>query len=415
MKRATTLGRNCPLETIDRRLHDCRNYWIEAKENYNNPDEFRRSMNSCITTARSVTFLLQKFKKQIPDFDKWYEKWQILMSQDKTMRWLVEARNHIEKRGDIKTYSKAKATVYLSGGKIYLERIVNPFNSANEIAEGIRSQVLEIIQKDESSVLAIERCWINSQLQDVELLDAISYCYGFLSRIVKDSHKQCGLVNTCPICDGNISEEKIEHLQGRTPCMIATEGDRTVWIKMSTGEIVVPCTKRYEVDQNNVPSIIAHYNLNEFESIEDTNGLIGEVSHLFKLAKTMLSVDGYLVPTAILGGPNPAIIHFQIDEHIDKPIFIERLRQQIEISGAQSLILINEMWVRVPEEEHFGQEYDCKPREAMQVLGLNRTGECAIYRCEYRRKNKTILFKEPVIATELDTALLHMIEPIAKL
>jgi hypothetical protein len=44
-------------------------------------------------------------------FAPWYESWQGRMRADERMRWLVNARNRIEKQGDLEIHSVAKVRV----------------------------------------------------------------------------------------------------------------------------------------------------------------------------------------------------------------------------------------------------------------------------------------------------------------
>lgn len=64
---------------------------------YADADEFVTKLNACIQAARSVTWVLQKEATHVDGFEKWYAEQQSLMRADARMRWLVGARNVIEK------------------------------------------------------------------------------------------------------------------------------------------------------------------------------------------------------------------------------------------------------------------------------------------------------------------------------
>jgi hypothetical protein len=91
-----------------RRLMQVNVHWHEALSDYFEPDRFRIAMQNCITTARSVTFILQNHKRVIPGFEEWYTPWQSRFSGDRVMRWAVQARNKIEKQGDLETLSQMR-------------------------------------------------------------------------------------------------------------------------------------------------------------------------------------------------------------------------------------------------------------------------------------------------------------------
>ncbi|MGA3309467.1 MAG: hypothetical protein ABSD08_12755 [Xanthobacteraceae bacterium] len=84
-------------------------HWHEALSVYFEPEGFRIAMQNCITTARSVTFVLQHHKSVIPRFDEWYAPWQSRFAGNPIMRWAVQARNKIEKQGDLETLSQMRA------------------------------------------------------------------------------------------------------------------------------------------------------------------------------------------------------------------------------------------------------------------------------------------------------------------
>jgi hypothetical protein len=88
----------CPLAPVDRRLGDLHRFWHQAEQAYFEPDDFRVAIQAAIQTARQVSFVLQKQKARVPDFDKWYGGWQEKLGANPLMRWMVDARNRIEKR-----------------------------------------------------------------------------------------------------------------------------------------------------------------------------------------------------------------------------------------------------------------------------------------------------------------------------
>jgi hypothetical protein len=101
----------CPLAAIDRRLEDVHRFWHQAERTYFEPDEFRIAIQAAIQTARQVSFVLQKNKALIPDFDEWYKGWQEKLAAIPLMRWMVEARNQIEKQGDLEAYNFVSAEI----------------------------------------------------------------------------------------------------------------------------------------------------------------------------------------------------------------------------------------------------------------------------------------------------------------
>ncbi len=58
------------------RLREVLKHWKDAASSYHEPEDFRISLNSCIQSLRNVTFILQKQKSEISNFENWYSKWQ---------------------------------------------------------------------------------------------------------------------------------------------------------------------------------------------------------------------------------------------------------------------------------------------------------------------------------------------------
>src|ERR1035437_5379331 len=53
-----------------------------------------------------------KVKKKLRGFDAWYAERQISMRTDPILKWLVGARNKIEKQGDLNTRSTLRKITY---------------------------------------------------------------------------------------------------------------------------------------------------------------------------------------------------------------------------------------------------------------------------------------------------------------
>ena len=94
---------------------DCHEQWHAAERNYMEPERFSVHLNSLIQNLRNVTWLLQKQKAQLPDFDTWYPQWREFISNDRVMKWLVAARNRIVKEADLELLSRADVRVSIDG------------------------------------------------------------------------------------------------------------------------------------------------------------------------------------------------------------------------------------------------------------------------------------------------------------
>ncbi len=158
----------CPLAAVDRRLDDLHCFWHQAERAYFDPDECRLAIQAAIQTARQVSFVLQKNKDRIPNFDKWYADWQSKLAAIPLMKWMVEARNRIEKQGDLEAHSFVSAEIVAShldeGPKIQVPAKL--WDTPRVLLNSIPNSILgEHIKKN--GILRIRRLWIENTLPDI--------------------------------------------------------------------------------------------------------------------------------------------------------------------------------------------------------------------------------------------------------
>lgn len=132
-------------------------------------------------TARTITFIIQKHKADIPDFDRWYgkhvlEPWRA----DEIMVWAKESRNVIEKEGDLELHSSLQVTLFFS----YLEEDDVRVRCGRDelLTAGVKRLERLAHEKLPAGVssaagLKIERTWITAKLESTELLQALGYVY----------------------------------------------------------------------------------------------------------------------------------------------------------------------------------------------------------------------------------------------
>jgi hypothetical protein len=102
-----------------KRLADYAQLLRQADQTYFEPNLFRLNAQNAIQTARTVTFLIQKNKSAIPNFDAWYQQNVVqVLATDPVMKWLKDSRNFIEKEGDLAMFSECVVELLFS----YTER-----------------------------------------------------------------------------------------------------------------------------------------------------------------------------------------------------------------------------------------------------------------------------------------------------
>lgn len=343
----------CPLETVDKRLEDAHRLWHHAQDQYFDPEEFRRSVQNLIQTLRTVTFILQKNKSIIPDFDNWYERWQSKMKADPLMRWMVEARNKIEKQGDLESKSFVRAEViasYLDDECPYMEIPSELFSGIQAIIKSIPKTILtDYVRKH--GALRIQRRWVENSLPKYELLEAMAIAYGKISELVHDAHKQLGLTQKITIeCEtGKIFA--LSDMSYRMPCMIGHEDIQSLIISLDDGKELFLKKEALNTSPIDREELMTRYEFDpakimgrDYSTTEELAGAY------FDMIKRVFTRDGhhralmfYLKGTHLV---DMTFVEFGSSQ--EKYIMMRALSQEAIKLGADGAILVSEAWTANP-------------------------------------------------------------------
>lgn len=404
----------CPLAAVEQRLLDAFSLCLETKSYYFHPDRFRLSLNNTIQALPNVTFILQKSKSRLTDFDSWYSRWQDTMRSDCQMRWLVESRNLIVKQGDLETRSRARISVvdsWFESPKLELDG--PPFMKSEELRR------LFVVNRPKGmpidvGLLKIERRWIDSRMPGNEILEILAHAFNTLSQLLYDAHVR--------LLDAIVSNECswFHMLTSSTellpPCLMGQEWDRTIWIDLRDGKIAMPVSKEVRPSETDLLRAAEHYKWsnNQKDKISAAAGdLKNEAAVWFEHAKNILQVDGYHRPIALLGFPDgrKAIFSMEMIDRTEKHLQIRRLAAYIEKTGATSVILINEAWLSrgsLPSSEH--AEDDPNREETLQLIASDNEGQLFVHTAIFTRNaQEKIQFTEEIAAS---TDIIYMLQPI---
>ena len=341
----------CPLAAVDRRLSDLHRFWHQAESAYFDPDEFRVAIQAAIQTARQVSFVLQKNKKLIPDFENWYAGEQEKLAAIPLMKWMVEARNHIEKQGDLEAHSFVSAEIVAShldeGPKIQVPAKLTDAPLA--LVKGIPdSMVGEHIKKD--GILRIRRRWIENTLPNFELLDAVATAYGHLAQLVRSAHQQMGLEGPVTTHVGTGEQFPEADQDGRLPCMIGHEDARTLDVWLATGRPLEIAEVRKVLGRDEVmaqaPKLKDRYGFDPATMYADSGKIHDHARSLYAAARKMFEKDGYHITIVILlRGGRPVDFHeLRPEEHGHKFMMMRTLAQHAQRIGADAAVLLSETW-----------------------------------------------------------------------
>ena len=373
--------------------------WHTAQDLYFRPDEFRETIQVLIQQLRTVTWLIQHKKKKIPDFENWYSAWQKRMREDDILRWLVDARNHIEKRGDLETYSTLEAEIISSYEKdmppILIEN--NLFDSIQDIFDKLPKSYLEN-QVLEYGTLKLSRKWVSNDLPHHEILDALGYAYGYMSTILDDAHAQMSLPRMQTVF---VHGEEIDAFpgggprDGRLPCMVTSGEISTTYISLKTGKHSYLRTGFSDVQNVDQKTVEKRYGKLPDVTHPPKNPSLAQTSRqLFRFARQAICVDGYHITIGVLLQNNQPFqfIELNFEDRSDKYVKMRYITTEIRKFNADGFILIGEQWVSSFDPENpFVYPSDKEDRtEALGLTGCNSDGEDIFLSASIIRKNGAI-------------------------
>lgn len=125
----------------ERRLKDLSVIFEYCHNNYFSPELFQLNINQFLQISRTITFIIQKNKDDLPNYSSWYTELINRWKDDKIMVWAKDSRNIIEKVGDLDLYSSINLSLIFS----YLEE--NDFSIEIEKRNIYFKQLKEYIKK----------------------------------------------------------------------------------------------------------------------------------------------------------------------------------------------------------------------------------------------------------------------------
>lgn len=385
----------CPLAAVDRRLDDVHRHWHSAERAYFEPTAFRVGIQTAIQTLRTVTFILQSNKRLIPEFDAWYEPWQERLKADALMRWMVDARNKIEKQGDLEAHSVVRAEIvasYLDNGPV-MDVPANLFEGPRVILKSVpkRSKLGDHIFK--FGTLRIQRRWVENSLPDFELLEAVAIAYGRIAELVHDAHRAIGREPPTTF-DAETGEQYAPGRGGKLPCMIGHGDARTINISLSDG-------KRFELSQLSIPfdaeagrSSAEKYGLDPGKIWEVKGDQEAVLNSIFATARTMTEKDGHHVTMIVLLRQNKPVQLAEVEfpDQGAKYVVMREIANEVTKLAADGVILIGEGWrAEVDASNPYMRAADSPNRvEMLHAVLVRRDGDPVELIADFRRQGDQV-------------------------
>ena len=338
------------------------------------PELFRLSTNQFLQTSRTVTFIIQKHKAAIPEFDAWYRPLVAEWTSDEVMEWAKDSRNTIEKEGDLELHSTLELTLLFS----YLtEQDLKLATGRAELLQAGTKRLVRIAQKKlpshviGSSAIKVERVWIANSLPNLELLQALSYVYTTLYR-------------TCQGLAAHLGERIERSIPDPTALYEAREITRRVcYVKLSDLKTYYQKMERIRADPDFQPPAAmgdAIYDLREKMSQANSNEKLHTA--LAEMAERTFEHDGYRVPMLFLYDKDFKSVDgmsVQWSDQAEKFIFWRNVADRVIANKATIIATIGEAWIRDMKGFHYLPTADLPiTGEELYVNLLDSTGS---YRC----------------------------------
>jgi hypothetical protein len=353
------------LQTSYNRFDEAHRSWHLALDGYHSVDDFRANINSMIQSLRNITFALQKQKNDLPNFDVWYLGWQSKMKDNFILKKIHNARNVIVKQDDLELSSIGIATL-----KNWEQVVIKSFkfNALSETSD-VAEYVLEEIKLDPAieqdylhrMVFEFERVWIYKEIEDYELLSALSEAYLFFHHMMIDASLYFK-INKVEYKKNTYCNHR-QNTDGDLICMITTKQNRTLSINPSTRESVKPIDFKFEPSKELHEKAIERHGanpskkwspiLNKFFPSKKPYRIMKK---LFAISLFMYQKDKDLLATIFLfkeDSMNYIMRPIVFRDQQEKMRHISDIVEEIKKEEITSVLFIGETWV-IPVEKMEG-------------------------------------------------------------
>jgi len=405
----------CPLLPVERRLDDSVSLWAEALDAYFDPHKFRVKLQAAIQSFRSVTFVLQAQKSHLAGFDEWYATQQEQMRKDEIMRWLVEARNFIEKQGDLSTRSRFLITFSNSwDDDTAKEYPLAPEVMPQDVAKIIANTIPDAKINDEA-LLKLERSWVDSLRPHDEVLSSLIHCYLVLRGVIDSAHS---IVSPPGFCAAH--ENAKTHTEVLPLPMRGFSFPRTEWFRVKNGQIVEYEVKAKVITRQEMAEYLVDAPTGVKEAAKTFKG-VGTFKETcaayFNMARAILVNDEYHGPMAFFEAKGmPQFCQLRMDDRAGKHVLFRELADQCRRHDANWFIFIGEAWLAIPDGRH-GPHAATYPnrREALCLQGVHHDGTQLQFMALFsRRLEKVTLSETAVIEQPLPGVMNPIVRAIVK-
>ncbi len=352
----------------ERRLRDLSLLLSSCQRTYFSPEQFRLNVNQFLQTSRTVTFIIQKNKADLPNYEVWYNRLIDLWKVDPVMKWAVDSRNTIEKIGDLELYSKLQVALVTS----YLEEDdrVLEIESNKHIGDGIGQlhslvrQSYAHLQGDEWAV-KLGRTWVANSLPEFELLKTFDLIYSRQYEMCGEASQSLG---------ETLSKEIIPPSEMAS---LSLESRHVQYIDGASGRITHFARVK---DQPREFGLFGKVELSkQKQRFEAINSFETGFDMMVESAKAHFLRDGYHISILMCfdsaGKPVDAI-PFDFRSRATKFIIFREIAERVALTRPSFIVFIAEAWQR-QQPKRSDQPFSISALpivgEVLQIVGMQKT------------------------------------------
>jgi hypothetical protein len=370
----------------ERRLRDLSRFLLSCGETYFTPDLFRQNTNQFLQTSRTVTFIIQKNKANIADYDSWYAEHVLNpWAKDMVMTWAKDARNVIEKEGDLDMHSYLAVSVVFS--HIPCEDVIvdtpRPFllqADINKIAKFAKIKLPRGVL--DAAVLQIERRWVANSLPEHELISALTYVYSSVYRVCYDLAAHLG----------HELDASIPHPTDLDPT--SNDVAKTRFIKLGKPNVGRMKTTRVDYARDFQPPLGLVELNRELTAMPPPKSLHDIVRRTAKMAEFTFIHHGNHVQMLFLFDDNWKQIDYlttAFADQADKFLFWRNAAKRASYLRAAAFVWVSETWVRQLSNNNDDLSVREMPiiGEQLHVIGGAVDGEAEVVEWNVTRATKS--------------------------
>ena len=409
------MTQNTTKKPWERRLKDLGLLLENCASTYFDPNLFRMNTNQFLQTARTVTFIIQKNKSSIEDFEVWYKNNIVdVWSKDEVMKWARDSRNIIEKRGDLEINSQLDLSLVFS----YLDEEDLHINVGTEelLEYGIK-KLVRFSQKhlptgiSDATVLRVSRTWVTTGLSNWELLHALVYVY--------NQHYEVHI----KLCNHLKSNPSLSLMEPSDASSIRESALNPQYLKLR--DLTKYKAKRIRVkrDPNYRPPPELESKFKKLQANnKKINSLDTALSHFLEFANVVFTHDKHHISMLHLFDENWKIIDqvsTMFADQAEKYIFWRTIGERVRSQNIHALVAVNEIWHRSMKG------YPKKPMsklsitgEGLMVAALDSSGHFKQGTWEINRdinQENPTLSAEPTFSDETNGHIPNVFAPAGKM